>query len=394
MSDIITIVGEGNISTTQDQLISHSNSAWSSYTRNDSKPFLIVFPSSTGEVSEIMKICHRRKVPVTGYSGGTSLEGHYTPTCGGICIDFSRMDKIIQLHTKDLDVVVQPALGWEILNEELAKWNLFFPPDPGPGAQIGGMVATGCSGTNAYRYGTMRDWVLSLTVVLADGTVIKTRQRPRKSSAGYDLTKLFIGSEGTLGLITEAVLKVTPLPHTTSVAVASFPSIRSAADCVSQIVADGVQAAAIELLDDRQMYCINKSKISHRSWAELPTLFFKFAGTDAAVKEQTHRVRQMAKSAGAQAFELAHNKEEQAALWSARKSALWSVMALRRDSSDYVWTGDVAVPISRLSDIIEETKEDLKKSGLFATMLGHVGDGNFHGTHCILPYYLLHDLSH
>jgi D-lactate dehydrogenase (cytochrome) len=379
MRDIVVIVGDENISITEDELISHSNSAWSTYTQNNSKPFLIVFPSSTEEVSAIMKVCHRRKVPVTGYSGGTSLEGHYAPTRGGICIDFSRMNKMIQLHEKDLDVVVQPALGWEILNEELAKSNLFFPPDPGPGAQIGGMVATGCSGTNAYRYGTMKDWVLSLTVVLADGTVIKTRQRPRKSSAGYDLTKLFVGSEGTLGLITEAVLKVTPLPQTTSVAVASFPSIRAAADCVGHIVSDGVQIAAIEILDDKQMYCVNKSNMTRRTWPELPTLFLKFAGTATAVKEQISIVKQMAEKAGSGTFEFAKSEEEKMELWSARKAALWSVMALRRDESDHVWTGDVAVPISRLPDLIEETKEDLNKSGLLSTVLGHVGDGNFHG---------------
>ena len=382
----MAVVGDENVSTTEDELESHSNSAWSTYTQNDSRPSLIVFPSSTQEVSAVMKICHRRKVPVTGYSGGTSLEGHYAPTRGGICVDFSHMDRIIEMHETDLDVVVQPALGWETLNEELAKSNLFFPPDPGPGAQIGGMVATGCSGTNAYRYGTMKDWVLSLTVVLADGTVIKTRQRPRKSSAGYDLTRLFVGSEGTLGLITEAVLKVTPLPQTTSVAVASFPSIRAATDCVGKIVADGVQIAAIEILDDKQMYCINKSNMSRRTWPELPTLFLKFAGTATAVNEQIGVVKQMAERAGSQTFDFAKDKEEQVELWSARKAALWSVMALRRDESDHVWTGDVAVPISRLPDIIEETKEDLSKSGLLGTILGHVGDGNFHGTDPAILY--------
>jgi D-lactate dehydrogenase (cytochrome) len=225
----------------------------------------------------------------------------------------------------------------------------------------------------------MKDWVLSLTVVLADGTVIKTRQRPRKSSAGYDLTKLFVGSEGTLGLITEAVLKVTPLPQTTSVAVASFPSIRAAADCVGHIVSDGVQIAAIEILDDKQMYCVNKSNMTRRTWPELPTLFLKFAGTATAVKEQISIVKQMAEKAGNRTFEFAKSEEEKMELWSARKAALWSVMALRRDESDHVWTGDVAVPISRLPDLIEETKEDLNKSGLLSTVLGHVGDGNFHG---------------
>ncbi|KIM93898.1 hypothetical protein OIDMADRAFT_46010 [Oidiodendron maius Zn] len=378
-AELKVILGASNISTVQAELDHRSNSSWSSHQEKlHEKPHMIVFPSSTKDVAAIMQICHRRRIPVTAYSGGTSVEGQYTPTRGGICIDFARMDKIVTLHEKDLDVVVQPAVGWEFLNEELAKSNLFFPPDPGPGAQIGGMVGTGCSGTNAYRYGTMREWVLSLTIVLADGTVIKTRQRPRKSSAGYDLTKLFIGSEGTLGLVTEAVLKVIPLPQTTSVAVASFPSIRDAADCVSEIVGKGVPVAAIEILDDVQMHCINKSGMTDRMWPEAPTLFFKFAGTSIQVLEQIDIVKKSASNARNKSFEFAKSQQEQDDLWSARKAALWSVMALRKDESDHVWTGDVAVPISRLPDIMEETKQDLSKSGLLATIVGHVGDGNFH----------------
>jgi len=338
----------------------------------------VVFPATTDEVSKIMKICHRRRIPVTGYSGGTSLEGHFAATRGGICIDFGRMGKILQLHREDMDVVVQPAVGWQKLNEELEKDNLFFPPDPGPGAMIGGMVGTGCSGTNAYRYGTMREWVLSLTVVMADGTIIKTRQRPRKSSAGYDLTKVFIGSEGTLGLVTEATLKLTTKPNSTSVAVCSFGTIKQAADCVAKVVSEGVPIAAVEILDDVQMKVINGSGMTNKSWNEAPTLFFKFAGTPTAVKEQIGIVQKLAKGTGSKTFEFAKNSKEQTELWSARKDALWSVMAMREDEGDHVWTGDVAVPISRLPDIINETKDDLKKSGMFATIVGHVGDGNFH----------------
>lgn len=294
-------------------------------------------------------------------------------------MDFSRMNKILGLHKDDLDVIVQPALGWELLNEELAKEGLFFPPDPGPGAMIGGMVGTGCSGTNAYRYGTMKDWVLSLTVVLADGTVIKTRQRPRKSSAGYDLTRMFIGSEGTLGLVTEATLKVTVKPKSESVAVASFSSIRDAAQCVASVVGEGVPIAAVEILDDVQMKCINESGSTSRIWKEAPTLFFKFAGTPTAVKEQIGITQKLARGKGCKSFDFAKGTDEAGELWSARKEALWSVMAKRRDESDHVWTTDVAVPISRLPDIIEQTKEDMSSSGLLAAMVGHVGDGNFHG---------------
>ena len=376
----MNILGEENVSTNEGELQSHSGSDWSSYTtKANEKPFLIVFPSTTEEVSKIVKICHERKIPITAYSGGTSLEGHFSATRGGICMDFRRMDQILKLHKDDLDVIVQPALGWELLNEELARDGLFFPPDPGPGAQIGGMIGTGCSGTNAYRYGTMRDWVLSLTVVMADGTIIKTRQRPRKSSAGYDLTRMFIGSEGTLGLITEATLKVTVKPKNESVAVASFPTVRDAAECVAKVVSEGVPIAAIEVLDDVQMRCINESGSTTRTWKEAPTLFFKFTGTPSGVKEQIGIVQKLAKSKGSKSFDFAKNADEAMELWSARKEALWSVMAKRRDEGDHVWTTDVAVPISRLPDIIEQTKEDMAGSGLLATMVGHVGDGNFHG---------------
>ena len=375
----MNIVGEEHVSTDKAALKSHSGSDWSSYnTKDNEHPFLIVYPVSTEEVSKIVKVCHERRIPLTGYSGGTSLEGHFSATRGGICVDFGRMDKILKLHKDDMDVIVQPAVGWELLNEELGKEGLFFPPDPGPGAMIGGMVGTGCSGTNAYRYGTMREWVLSLTVVMADGTIIKTRQRPRKSSAGYDLTKMFIGSEGTLGLVTEATLKVTVKPKSESVAVASFPTVRDAANCVAKVVGEGIPIAAIEVLDDVQMRCINEAGSTSRTWKEAPTLFFKFSGTPSAVKEQIGMVQKLAKSKGSKSFEFAKDSDEISELWSARKEALWSVMAKRRDDSDHVWTTDVAVPISRLPDIIEETKEDMSRSGLLGAIVGHVGDGNFH----------------
>ena len=384
------ILGKEHVSTLDTDKEHHAGSEWSSHLAKEGEvPFMVLFPQSTEEVSAIMKVCHRRRIPVTAYSGGTSLEGHFAATRGGICIDFGRMGKILKLNKGDMDVVVQPAVGWEILNEELAKENLFFPPDPGPGAMIGGMVGTGCSGTNSYRYGTMREWVLSLTVVLADGTVIKTRQRPRKSSAGYDLTKMFIGSEGTLGLVTEATLKVTSKPISTSVAVASFGSVRQAADCAAKIVGEGVPIAAIEILDDVQMQCINAAGHTDKIWTEAPTLFFKFAGTPSAVKEQIGIVKALAKTTGSKSFEFAKNATEQAELWSARKEALWSVMAMRESEEDHVWTGDVAVPMSRLADIIEETKEDLSRSGLFAAIVGHVGDGNFHST-SPCPLYISH----
>lgn len=378
-ADFVGIVGKENVSTAAADKEQHASSAWSTYRNTDpvAQPFCVVYPATTEQVSRIMKVCHMRRIPVTGYSGGTSLEGHFIPTQGGISIDFSRMDKILALHRDDLDVVVQPGVRWELLNEQMAQHNLFFPPDPGPGAMIGGMIGTGCSGTNAYRYGTMREWVVGLTVVLADGTVIRTRQRPRKSSAGYDLTKLFIGSEGTLGLVTEATLKLTTKPAATSVAVATFPSVRAAADCVGRIVGDGVPVAAVEMLDDNQMRAINEAGMTTRTWTEAPTLFFKFAGTDRGVQEQVDMVKRLSTRSGGLSFDFARSLSEQTELWSARKEALWSTMALGKPG-DHVWTGDVAVPVSRLPDIMEETKEDVKKSGLTGTLVGHVADGNFH----------------
>lgn len=388
--EFTALLGEKSVTSNPSDLEHHSTSSWSSHPAEDSeRPFCVLFPTSTEQVSQIMKICHRRRLPVTGYSGGTSLEGHYVPTQGGVCIDFGHMNKVLCLHKEDLDVVVQPGVGWEALNDHLHADNLFFPPDPGPGAMIGGMVGTGCSGTNAYRYGTMREWVLSLTVVLADGTVVKTRQRPRKSSAGYDLTKLFIGSEGTLGLVTEATLKVAVLPETTSVAITSFQTIRAAASCVARVVGAGIPVAAAEILDGLQMRCINEAGATHRVWEESPTLFFKFSGTKGGVNEQIQVIQNIAKEEGCKEFEFARDEDTQHELWSARKEALWSVLAVK-GTGDQVWTGDVAVPISRLPDIIEETQDSMGESGLFGTIVAHAGDGNFHSK---LPAWPLHRIE-
>ena len=422
-ADFVALLGADHVSTTPGELTRHSTSDWSSHPRqpDDPLPFLIVYPSSTEEVSQIAKICHKRRIPITPFSGGTSLEGHFAPTRGGVVINFQRMDKILAIHVRDQDVVVQPAVGWEHLNHVLEEHKLFFPPDPGPGAMIGGMVGTGCSGTNAARYGTMKEWVLSLTVVLADGTIIKTRRRPRKSSAGYDLTRLFIGSEGTLGLVTEATLRLTVKAPHESVAVASFGSVREATDVVEKIVASGIQVAAVELLDDVQMKCINEAGMTTRDWKEAPTLFLKFGGTLSAVKEQINMVREIIKvrtaaSTYKSTFEFAKNDEEAKELWEARKEALWSVIALKSDepppglhvhntahahhhyhdepskdggdgSTQRVWTTDVAVPVSRLSEIVELTKKDIAEwseggTGVGA-IVGHVGDGNFH---CIILF--------
>jgi D-lactate dehydrogenase (cytochrome) len=307
------------------------------------------------------------------------LEANFSAAYGGLTIDFAYMNKILDLHEADMDVVVQPSIQWMDLNEKIKDTGLFFPVDPGPSAMIGGMIGTNCSGTNAVRYGTMKDWVINLTVVLADGTVMKTRRRPRKTSAGYNLTGLFVGSEGTLGIVTEATLKLAPIPEETRVGVVSFPTIRDAASTAMQLVRKGIPVQCMEILDDVQMDVINKAGGTGRTWKTLPTLFFKFSGTKAGVADSINLTRNLAKSNKAEAFEFAKNDAEAHDLWSARKQSLWSMMALRSEGSE-VWSTDVAVPISRLPDIIEISKKELDDLGIFASILGHIGDGNFHSS--------------
>lgn len=376
--EIVDYIGEENTTTSKDTLDDHSDTYWSTHhAKDDERPSLVVYPGSTEDVSAIVKIAHKYRIPVTPFSGGTSLEGHFTPSFGGVCLDFTRMDQIIAIHKEDLDCVVQPAVGWESLNEVLDDYELMFGPDPGPGAQIGGMIGTSCSGTNAARYGTMRDNVLNLTVVMADGTVIKTRQRPRKSSAGYNLTGMFVGSEGTLGIVTEATLKLHPKPKNLSVGVVSFNTIKDAANVVAEVVQRGLQVGAVELLDDEQLRAINKAGTTGRTWKETPTLFFKFAGTEAMVEDQIKHVGEISKEHGSTDFDFARDETEREELWSARKHALWSAIECQ-PKGYHAWTTDVAVPVSRMAEIVSDTKQDIVKNGLFATIVGHVGDGNFH----------------
>lgn len=334
-------------------------------------------PRTTEEVSGIAKICHSRRIPMIAFSGGTSLEGTLAATTrGGCCVDFRLMNRVIAVHPKDMDVVVQPGVGYEELNQMLDPQGLFFPPDPGPGAQIGGMIGQGCSGTNAYRYGTMKDWVLGMTVVLADGTVVKTRNRPRKSSAGYNLTQLMIGSEGTLGIVTEASLKLTSAPRNIRVAVVAFPTTQCAVDTAIEVVQNDMPVAAMELLDSFTMRAINRAGYVSKEYPELPTLFFKFAGHSAqAVQEQIARVQDFARKNRCRTFEFSKNEEEAAGLWSARKTALWSLLAMKENPDDKFLSADTAVPISRLGDLVEETNGYIEESGLLGSCLGHVGDG-------------------
>ncbi|KAF2823297.1 hypothetical protein CC86DRAFT_355785 [Ophiobolus disseminans] len=370
------LLGEDAISTDDEDLHRHGYSEWSSI-NIEQLPVAVAYPKSTEEVSELAKVCYKYKIPMIPFSGGSSLEANFSAPYGGMSIDFTFMDQIVALHADDMDVVVQPSVPWMSLNDQIKDSGLFFPVDPGPSARIGGMVGTSCSGTNAVRYGTMKDWVINLTVVLADGTVIKTRRRPRKSAAGYNLTNLFIGSEGTLGIVTEITLKLAVVPQETSVAVVTFPSIRDAAAAASKVLRTGVPVAAMEIMDEVQMSVINRAGSTTKQWKEVPTMFFKFSGTKAGVQENIQLVQAISRAHKSGDFEFAINPEEQKTLWSARKESLWSMMALRREG-DEVWSTDVAVPISRLPDIIEISKKEMDDLGLFASILGHIGDGNFH----------------
>ena len=337
-------------------------------------PDVVVFAASTEEVSDIVKVCARRRVPVIPFGTGTSLEGHVAALHGGVCIDLSQMTEIVAVNVEDMDCTVQAGVTRKRLGEHLRDTGLFFAADPGADASIGGMAATRASGTNAVRYGTMRETVLALTVVLADGRIIRTSRRARKSAAGYDLTRLFVGSEGTLGVITEVTLRLAGIPEAISVAVCAFPDLEAAVNATITTIQAGVPVARIELLDDKQMEAINK--YSNLDYQVAPTLFFEFHGTEAGVVEQVETVEAVAGDFGGSDFQWATKAEDRARLWQARHDAYYAAMALRPGSKGYAT--DVCVPISRLAECIVETRKDIEESGLLAPIVGHVGDGNFH----------------
>jgi D-lactate dehydrogenase (cytochrome) len=370
------LLGDDCISTDDDDLKAHGFSEWSTI-NIDQLPVAVAYPKSTHEVSQIAKICHKYRMPMVPYSGGSSLEANFSAPYGGMSIDFAFMDKIVELHEDDMDVVVQPSMMWMTLNDMIKSSGLFFPVDPGPSAKIGGMVGTSCSGTNAVRYGTMKDWVINLTVVLADGTIVKTRRRPRKSSAGYNLTGLFVGSEGTLGIVTEITLKLAVIPQQTTVGVVTFDTMRDAAAAAAKVMRAGVPVGAMEIMDEVQMNVVNRAGATGKVWKEVPTLFFKFSGTKAGVQDNISVVKSIAKNFGAGDFEFAKDEASAHTLWSARKEAMWSMLSLRKSGNE-IWSTDVAVPLSRLADIIEISKKEMDDLGLFSSILGHVGDGNFH----------------
>ena len=339
-----------------------------------SPPDAVAFVRTTAEVQKIVTICARYGTPVILYGAGTSLEGHIAALFGGISIDFAQMNRVLEVNAEDLDARVEAGVTRKQLNMHLRDQGLFFPIDPGADASLGGMAATRASGTNAVRYGTMRENVLSLTVVMANGEIVRTAKRAKKSSAGYDLTRLLVGSEGTLGVITEVGLKLHGIPESIAAGVCPFPTIEAACNAVIQTIQIGIPVARIELVDELHVKAFNVySKLDLKV---VPTLFVEFHGTPASTAEQSEIFSAIAGELGGGPFEWATREEERQKLWQARHDAFWATKALMPGKE--VFSTDVCVPISRLAECVRETQEDLTRYGLFGPIVGHVGDGNFH----------------
>jgi D-lactate dehydrogenase (cytochrome) len=337
-------------------------------------PDAVVFPQSSEDVQEIVRLCAAHRVPVIPFGTGTSLEGHVNAPFGGVSIDFRDMNQVRAVHAEDLDCVVEPGITRKALNEHLRDQGLFFPIDPGADASLGGMAATRASGTNAVRYGTMKDNVLALKVVLANGEAMTTSRRARKSAAGYDLTRLIVGSEGTLGVITELTLKLHGIPEAISSAVCPFETIQGACDATIATIQSGIPVARIELLDEVQVRASNLySKLSLK---ETPTLFLEFHGTEASVAEQAQRFGEIAAEFNGGPSEWTTKPEDRSRLWQARHDAYWSMLNWRKGAKGL--STDVCVPISRLAECVVETRRDIDDAGLVGLIVGHVGDGNFH----------------
>ncbi|HYQ19201.1 MAG TPA: FAD-linked oxidase C-terminal domain-containing protein [Xanthobacteraceae bacterium] len=339
-------------------------------------PDAVVFPQTTADVQAIVRICAAHRVPVIPFGTGTSLEGHINAPLGGVSVDFRDMNKVLAVNAQDFDCVVEPGITRKQLNEHLRDQGLFFPLDPGADASLGGMAATRCSGTNAVRYGTMKDNVLGLKVVLANGELMTTARRAKKSSAGYDLTRLMVGSEGTLGVITELTLKLTGIPEAISGGVCPFPSVEAACNAAIATIQSGIPVARIELLDELQVKATNL--YSKLTLPEVPMLFVEFHGSPAGVAEQSERFGEIAGDLGGGPFEWTTKPEDRTRLWQARHDAYWAGRGLRPGVQAIAT--DVCVPLSRLAECVTETQRDIAARGLVAPILGHVGDGNFHLT--------------
>jgi D-lactate dehydrogenase (cytochrome) len=344
-------------------------------------PDAVVYARSTDDVVDLVRLCTTAGVPIVAFGAGTSIEGNALPIRGGVSLDLSEMTKIVAVNAEDFDCTVQAGVRREELNTHLRDTGLFFPIDPGANATIGGMASTRASGTNAVRYGTMREAVLALTVVTPQGEVIRTSRRARKSAAGYDLTRLYVGSEGTLGIITEVTLRLHPIPETISSAVCGFETLQGAVDTVVQAIQLGVPLARVEILDDMQIRAVNLW--SKMDLPEVTTLFFEFHGSAGGVAEQVETVSALAQANGGGNFQWASTAEERSKLWKARHEAYYAAVNLRPGAIG--WATDVCVPISRLPECITATKKDLEQASLPATILGHVGDGNFHVIFSIDP---------
>ncbi|MGR3651422.1 MAG: FAD-binding oxidoreductase [Roseovarius sp.] len=337
-------------------------------------PDAVAFPASTEEVAAILKVCNAQHCPVVPYGAASSLEGQHLCTSGGISLDMARMNKVVEVNAEDLNIVVQPGITRIRLNEELRATGLFFPIDPGADASLGGMAATRASGTTAVRYGTMRENVLALEAMMADGTIIRTGSRARKSSTGYDLTHLLIGSEGTLGIITELTLRLQGVPEATKAATCRFPSVENAVNCVIMTIQSGLPMARIELVDEMMVRGFNL--YSGAGLPEEPHLFLEFHGTDAGVQEQSATFEEIAADFGAKGWATADTVEARNALWAMRHKSHYASAAL--GEGGHIWPTDVCVPISRLAEAVLQSKRDAARLGLTGTIVGHVGDGNFH----------------
>ena len=370
-ADLVAALGAERVVTTEAVRAQHATGE--SY-HAAGLPDLVVFPGSTQEVVAVVAACREHGAPLVPFGVGTSLEGQVVPLQGGVSLDTSRLDRILRVSVEDLDVTVEAGVTRKQLDARLRPEGVFFPVDPGADASIGGMVATGASGTTTVRYGAMRDNVLSLTVVTPDGRVVRTRSRARKSSAGYDLTNLFVGSEGTLGVIVEATLRIYPTPEAISSAVCSFASLDDAVSCVIESIQLGIPVARIELLDDVQMDAVNRR--SGLAYPLAPTLFLEFHGSASEVAAQAEEVAAIAKQRGGGDFAWAASEDERRALWAARHQAYEAALALRPGGRGYVT--DVCVPISALAQCITDARREIDAAGLVAPIVGHVGDGNFH----------------
>lgn len=337
-------------------------------------PDAVIFPKETAEVADIVKVCAQHGVPVIPFGVGTSLEGHVNAPAGGVCLDMSEMNQILAVHAEDLDCVIQPGVTREQLNTYLRDKGLFFPIDPGANASLGGMVATRASGTNAVRYGTMKDNVIALEVVMADGGVIRTAQRAKKSSAGYDLTRLMVGSEGTLGVVTEITLRLQGIPEAIRSARCSFPTVDDACQTVMAVIQYGIPVARIELLDELSVRAANS--YSKLDLPETPLLLLEFHGSEAGVQEQSETFASIAEEYGGNGFEATSSTEERTRLWQARHDMYWACQTLRPGTKAF--STDVCVPISRLAECVGAAQAKLEELGLLGPIVGHVGDGNFH----------------